>query len=148
MSQGPREVAQSYLERGWAPIPVLYQHKEPGYAGWPDLRVTIETLDQRFNGAPQNIGVLLGEPSKGLVDIDLDAREALSTGAYYLPETAAIFGRSGKRAVTLSLSDRSNPAVHDLPRPDKTGRKARGKNPRNPIDARPDRLPWVDARRG
>jgi hypothetical protein len=52
------------------------------------------TLGEHFNGVRQNIGVLLGEPSGGLVDVDLDCREALQTVDYFLPDTGSRFGRA------------------------------------------------------
>jgi hypothetical protein len=89
-----RDAAALYLSRGWAPIPIPWREKNPGYEGWQNLRVTPETLGEYFNGVRQNIRVLLGEPSGGLVDADLDCREALQTADYFLPDTGSIFGRA------------------------------------------------------
>jgi hypothetical protein len=58
------------------------------------LRVTADTLGAHFNGVRQNTGVLLGEPSGWLVDVDLDCHEALQTADYFLPDTGSIFGRA------------------------------------------------------
>ena len=91
------EVARGYVQRGWAPIPVPYQSKAPVLQGWPTLRLGETALAQHFNGARQNIGVLLGEPSGGLVDIDLDAPEVQLAAASFLPPTPATFGRASKR---------------------------------------------------
>ncbi len=49
------------------------------------------------NGKPQNIGILLGKPSKGLVDIDLDNFWSVQYTTHFLPETNAVFGRKSKR---------------------------------------------------
>jgi hypothetical protein len=43
-----------------------------------------------------NIGVLLGEPSAGLIDVDIDAAGAIRLARKYLPETGLIHGRAGK----------------------------------------------------
>ena len=51
-------------------------------------------LPQYFNGAPQNVGVVLGPSSRGLTDLDLDCREAIELASYVLPRTGAIFGRA------------------------------------------------------
>jgi hypothetical protein len=42
------------------------------------------------------VGVILGEPSGGLVDVDLDCAEAVELAGSYLPPTGSIFGREGK----------------------------------------------------
>jgi hypothetical protein len=58
------------------------------------LRVTRETVGHYFNSGLQNIGVLTGEPSGWLVDVDLDCAETLQTVNYFLPDTGSIFGRA------------------------------------------------------
>ena len=63
-------------------------------------------MTQYFNGKPQNIGVLLGNKSNDLTDIDLDSPEAVKLADFFLPETEAIFGRDGKpRSHRLYFSD-------------------------------------------
>jgi hypothetical protein len=49
-----------------------------------------------FNGQPQNIGVLLGEPSIGLIDVDLDHPRAVKLAPHFLPPTPMVFGRATK----------------------------------------------------
>ncbi len=88
--------ADRYARRGWSVIPVPHRSKNPGFDGWQLLRLTTETLHDHFNGQPQNIGVLLGEPSGWLVDVDLDHPRAVELAAQFLPPTPAIFGRAGK----------------------------------------------------
>ncbi len=58
-----RQAANRYLERGWSVIPVPHRSKNPGFKRWEQMRLTTEMLDQHFPGRPQNISVLLGEPS-------------------------------------------------------------------------------------
>lgn len=89
----PLDVARSYLQRGWMPLPVPFRFKKPGFAGWEKFTVTDADLPQHFNGQPQNIGVLLGKASGDLIDIDLDCAEAIALAPYFLPTTGAIFGR-------------------------------------------------------
>lgn len=92
------DTALSYLARGWRCIPVPYRKKAPALRGWDRLRLTEADLRQHFNGRPCNIGVLLGEPSGGLVDVDLDSPEALRLASVFLPPTWSRFGRASKLA--------------------------------------------------
>ena len=41
--------------------------------------------------------MLLGEPSGGLTDVDLDCPEAIAAAPYFLPHPTARFGRASKR---------------------------------------------------
>jgi hypothetical protein len=91
-----RLAAERYARRGWSVIPIPHRSKNPGFDGWQLLRLTTETLHDHFNGQPQNIGVLLGEPSGWLVDVDLDHPRAVELAPQFLPPTPAIFGRPGK----------------------------------------------------
>jgi hypothetical protein len=53
-------------------------------------------LDALFSpDRPSNVGLLLGEASNGLVDVDLDAEEALAVADDFLPRTAWVSGRTG-----------------------------------------------------
>lgn len=89
------EDAASLLARGWAVIPVPARTKKPVIEEWQNLRLTRDDLPGYFvNGC--NVGVLLGAPSGDLVDIDLDAREAVALADLFLPATATVFGRASK----------------------------------------------------
>jgi putative DNA primase/helicase len=92
----PLVAAQQYLARGWAVLPIPHASKNPGFKQWEQLRLAAEDLPSRFNGQPQNIGVLLGEPSAWLVDVDLDHLRAVELADDYLPPTPLVFGRPGK----------------------------------------------------
>jgi hypothetical protein len=90
------DYAKGYLSIGLSPIPVPHKKKCPVISGWPDLRITEATLPQYFPDDKLNIGILLGDPSKGLVDIDLDCSEAVITAREYLsPLDTRVFGRPG-----------------------------------------------------
>src|SRR5215208_427635 len=93
MSSTPLHMALSYLRRGWMPLPVLFKSKNPNRAGWQHFSVSENELPAHFNGKQQNVGVLLGEPSAGLIDVDLDCTESLVLADYFLPAGNAIFGR-------------------------------------------------------
>ena len=90
------DAARAYVRRGWPPIPVPFRTKRPVLNEWQRLRIDEAQLPRYFDGHPQNIGVLLGEPSGGLVDVDLDAPEAVRAASILLPRTDAVFGRPGK----------------------------------------------------
>jgi hypothetical protein len=118
-STSPRERAQTLLDRKLAPIPVPFKRKEPNRTGWPDLRITAETAKDYFNGRPQNIGVLNGEPSDWQVCVDKDTPEAVALGSKWLPHTAMRHGRPSsseshqwyraKDAVTRRFDDPAPP---------------------------------------
>ncbi len=88
-------LALNYIGRGWAPIPIAHCSKAPSLTDWPALRVTADQATEYFSGGPQNVGVVLGEPSAGLTDIDLDTPEAVALAPHFLPETCT-FGRKSK----------------------------------------------------
>ena len=84
-----------YVQRGWAVIPVHPRSKQPIRDNWPELRLQAKDLATYFPTGEENIGVLLGEPSGGLIDIDLDSAEAICLAPEILPPTCR-FGRENK----------------------------------------------------
>lgn len=90
------KVAREYIARGYAPIPVPFGQKAVTREAWQQLRIVTENVGAYFNGHPQNIGLLLGEPSGGLVDIDLDASETVMLANWFLPQTPSRFGRKSR----------------------------------------------------
>ncbi len=78
--------------RGFALIPVPYGQKRPVAPGWQDLRLDASGIRAAFQ-IPSNIGVLLGAPSAGLIDIDLDCPEAAALAPFLLPPTDLCSGR-------------------------------------------------------
>src|SRR5262249_3500365 len=93
----PLDAAISHLRAGRSPIPVPLGSKAPKSRNWQKLRITEQNAPRYFNGAAQNIGILLGKASNWLVDVDLDCPEALSLSARFLPPTGSIFGHPSKR---------------------------------------------------
>ena len=65
-----RKAARSFIEKGWALIPAPHGEKGTNLRGWPDLRVSEEDVDKYFS-TESNIGILTGDASGGLIDIDL-----------------------------------------------------------------------------
>ncbi|MEQ8770045.1 MAG: DUF3987 domain-containing protein [Phycisphaerales bacterium] len=90
------DAALELLDRGLAVIPVPHREKAPRIKEWPDLRLDREACFARFANDPQNVGVLMGEPSGWVVDVDLDDELALELADEHLPETAAVFGRDSR----------------------------------------------------
>jgi putative DNA primase/helicase len=86
--------AERYVGRGFAVVPVPHGKKGPNIEGWEGLRLSAEELPEHFNGKPQNIGLILGHPSGGLVDVDHDAEEAARIADRFLPPTVTS-GREG-----------------------------------------------------
>src|SRR5215203_1943212 len=89
------DAALNYRQRGWAVIDLDVGSKSPGRPGWQHERFDEGALRERLSGGPRNVSILFGEPSGGLVDVDLDCAEARSLADEFLPPTASVFGRPG-----------------------------------------------------
>ncbi len=84
-------------ELGFSVIPVKPRSKIPYDKGWPSLRLDREGMEAAFAKREKaNVSFLPGSPSGGVVDIDLDAMEAVSLAPEFLPPTGRVFGREGK----------------------------------------------------
>ncbi|MDA2912980.1 bifunctional DNA primase/polymerase [Acidobacteriia bacterium AH_259_A11_L15] len=97
----PLDGVRDYLRRGWAVVPVARGEKAPRVKDWPSLRLTEADVPAYFSGS-ENVGVILGEASGGLIDLDLDTLQARLLAPAFLPRTEAVLGRP------------SNPASHWL----------------------------------
>lgn len=97
-----RGAAIDYARRGLSVVPIPFRSKNPGFDEWQLLRLTEKDIPVHFNDTPQNVGVLTGEPSGWLIDVDLDHPRCVELADQYLPPTPAIFGRP------------SNPRSHRL----------------------------------
>lgn len=82
-----RRLAGRYISRGLSPIPIPLGRKNPEIRSWQNLRITAENVGEYFNGRPQNIGILLGGPSRGATDVDQDVKEAVALAPRFLPKT-------------------------------------------------------------
>jgi hypothetical protein len=87
-------IAKSYIERGWAVVPLKPGRKSPETDEWQKLVITLDNVHTHFR-ANSNVGVQLGPKSGGLVDVDLDCDEARILAPHFQPPTNAIFGRAG-----------------------------------------------------
>lgn len=88
------QVAQDYLARGWYCVPIR-NGKRPKGTAWRQLRLAGKELTRAFAGA-RGLGILLGEASGWLVDVDLDCDEAVALADSFLPPTGLELGR-GRR---------------------------------------------------
>jgi hypothetical protein len=91
------EAARNYLRRGWTPVPLPDGAKGPKQKGWPELcqQITKANAADHFDNVFGNIGVKLGADSDGLIDVDLDCKEACRLAPYILPPTLT-YGRPSK----------------------------------------------------
>src|SRR4029079_19755641 len=85
--------ATDFQRRGWAVTPVKHQNKQPLLKNLERGGVEEESFAQLFCSGPVNLGIVLGETSSGLVDLDLDDPIALRLDDNFLPTTNCIFGR-------------------------------------------------------
>src|ERR1043165_4861678 len=95
MGNSTLEYAFEYLSRGWSVVPTPPRSKNPGDAvgkGWQKLRLVRNDLSKFFNNG-NNIGLILGKPSGGLVDVDCDWKESVFLAPRFLPPTGMISGR-------------------------------------------------------
>lgn len=63
------EGARQYVRPGKAVVPIPRSEKAPRIPGWPSLRIAEVLLAEHFSHG-ENIGLILGAASGGLVDID------------------------------------------------------------------------------
>ncbi|MGH1349039.1 MAG: bifunctional DNA primase/polymerase [Nannocystales bacterium] len=83
------DFVEHYRANGWATIRAHAASKQP-IGAWQGRTDEAEDF-----GPGENVGVRLGAPSGGLVDVDLDCDEAVALAPLYLPTTAT-FGRASK----------------------------------------------------
>ncbi len=81
---------KNYIAQGYSVVPIPPRSKGPTIRGWQKLR--IENPDGWFDDG-QNVGVILGQASGGLVCVDLDHPAAVELAEAYLPKTGLIAGR-------------------------------------------------------
>jgi Bifunctional DNA primase/polymerase, N-terminal len=114
------EAAREFLARGWLPIPVEFRSKRPTVNDWPNIRPSGSRLSDLFRTGPSNIGLLLGEPSSGLVDVDLDAPKAVLLADAFLPKTGMVHGRHSKPRSHFWYVTNPPPKTRRLEDPDGT----------------------------
>jgi P4 family phage/plasmid primase-like protien len=86
-----QKAAEHYISHGLAVIPVPMRQKNPNRPRWQTERWGLEDIPELWNNG-QGVGVLWGEPSGGVVDVDCDWPEAIAVARHIMPETRT-FGR-------------------------------------------------------
>lgn len=131
------EAALDAYRRGLTPLPIPRHSKGPTMAGWTKVRwpdpeadtgegeaAVRQAFEEYTAGGSTNLGVLLGEASGDLIDVDLDHPAAMRLKSYLLPYTAAIHGRetSRKSHYWYRAKPGTLPATRRLRIPDSSGR--------------------------
>lgn len=95
MNETLLNAAFAYTARGFRVVPIPAGTKGIFRRGWEKWRLGFNDLPRHFNGTSRagNIGILLGEPSGHLVDVDLDCPEAIEMADQFLPPTHVVTGR-------------------------------------------------------
>ena len=88
-------IIEVYIEAGWTPCPVKTRAKQPIYPGWPQTDRS-EALNLFEANPGCNIGIVLGDASNGIVDVDLDDMVAVKVAPTIMPDTGVRFGRASK----------------------------------------------------
>lgn len=96
MNLGSKDItahAVETYERGYVPIPIKPGTKRPFDAAWPTLRYdSAAEVKSMFDQEPSNLGVALGTPSGGLVDVDIDHVKGLAAAEVFLRGTTPAVG--------------------------------------------------------
>ncbi len=88
----PADAARFHLKLGQYAVPNYPRTKRPVGEDWEKLRITEKDIERLFR-PENNVGLLVGKPSGGLVDVDLDCSEAVAVATILLPATGMICGR-------------------------------------------------------
>ena len=84
-----KEAYDNYIAYGWKPIRIWSGRKRPIERAWIEKN---KPEKDEFGGY-DNIGIVLGEKSSGLGDVDIDHPDLVEAAPHFLPETGAKFGR-------------------------------------------------------
>ena len=87
--------ARKYIRRHWKVVPVRPNEKVPRRKEWQNERIKESEISKYFPEG-DNIGILWGEPSHWLVDVDLDCDEAVALAPSFLPKTDRVYGRESR----------------------------------------------------
>lgn len=98
--QTSTRAALAAFDRGYTPIPIITKDKRP-HGNWKHLRWESReqvqaSFEQWAAQGAGGVGLHLGEPSNGLVDVDLDHPRAHRLRDHFLPKTGMRSGRTGR----------------------------------------------------
>lgn len=128
-NQGSAPNTDAALEayaRGFVAIPIRDGEKRPIGGAWPHTRwhseEEIQTeFDARRAAGAGGVGLLLGQPSGGLVDVDLDHPKALRLRDHFLPPSKMQTGRAGRpRSHRWYLVKEGLPSTRQYKLPDRS----------------------------
>lgn len=88
----PRKAAEFYRDLKFWPVPVRPRSKEPAIKRWQEADDCSRLLGALTPDS--NLALLLGEPSDGLAECDLDCLIAAKAAVRFLPETSMKSGRT------------------------------------------------------
>jgi hypothetical protein len=112
--------------RGFQAVAIRDGGKKPQGSAWTHTRWTSEEeIQQAFDGwaeaGASGVGLLLGEPSGGLVDVDLDHTKALRLRDHLLPPSSMSTGRQGRaRSHRWYVVKENLPATRQYRMPDRS----------------------------
>jgi len=92
----PIDLLRDYINRGWQLIPISRTTKAPIIDNWQSSSLSAQELEVFLSDGRANVGVVLGDPSGGLTDVDLDDPVAAAIAPRLLPPTPCVFGRKSK----------------------------------------------------
>ena len=92
MLQNTMAAAQSYIRRGYRPVPIPAGSKGPRIKDWPSFTCVEDEAHNHFSGQG-NIGLIMGA---GIVCVDLDHQSVLAIADQFLPPTGCVIGRPGR----------------------------------------------------
>nr|MDQ3013183.1 bifunctional DNA primase/polymerase [Acidobacteriota bacterium] len=75
--------------------------KAPKTKDWTESTLSLNDLQPLLNAGMGNAGIILGEASGGIVDIDFDCPEAVLLAPFFLPETLGFGRKSNPRSHLL-----------------------------------------------
>jgi hypothetical protein len=89
------------LDRGYQACAILAGEKRPFGAAWTQIHheskaTAIASFEAWQKQGATGVGLLLGKPSLGLIDVDLDHPKSLLLRDHLLPPTAMMSGRAGR----------------------------------------------------
>ena len=120
--------AAEALRRGYQPLPIKDGTKRPLHGAWTherhdyggDRGEIIEAFTRFGELGAGSIGLLLGEPSGGLIDVDIDHPKSSRLKDHFLPSTGMMSGRPGRpRSHYWYLADGTIPGTRRYQMPDR-----------------------------
>ena len=124
-----KQEAKQLLEVGYKIIPLLQNEKhnlDEGILTKEYSLADFDNLNKKFNQPHTNLGINVATSYDGLIDIDLDCKEAIKLAPKFFPLNTAIIGRKNKECLELThflFRRDQNYSSFDLNRTDIKGKK-------------------------